>query len=134
MLCKKDGIIYRVLNNFDLTVPVDHTGPSLKQHTGTRPFMVIDLLEENPSSHVYHHDIEFMIYVLLWITSQYESGVEISNALQHLEDDAGENLSCAKRSFLTEVPSKPIDTYFTLWMTPMHLTIHAGYMNQSTMH
>jgi serine/threonine protein kinase len=132
MLCKKDGITYGVLNDFDLAIPVDHIGPSSKQQIGTRTFMAINLLEEDPPSHVYHHDLESMIYVFFWITSRYHRGVETSLALQHWADDVGKNLSRAKRSFLMEVPPEPTDSYSKLspWMTPMIRMIQKGYMNQ----
>ena len=62
--------MYGVLNDFDLAVFRDVQSPSLKQRTGTKPFMAIDLLQRNAAVHMYRHDLESMFYVLIWITSR----------------------------------------------------------------
>jgi len=79
MLRKEGGKVYSVLNNMDLVVSVDVTNPSLKQRTGIKPFMAIDLLRPDPPAHMYRHDLESMFYVLAWITSRFHDSKEIAD-------------------------------------------------------
>jgi hypothetical protein len=37
------------------------------QVTGTRPFMALDLLDENPKVHTFNHDLESLAYCYLWM-------------------------------------------------------------------
>lgn len=69
--------IVGVLNDFDLisrVVSVGNQEPSSKHRTGTKPFMAIDLLSDNPPHHLYRHDLESLFYVMLWHTHRYEGG------------------------------------------------------------
>ncbi|KAI6019347.1 hypothetical protein PISMIDRAFT_10731 [Pisolithus microcarpus 441] len=57
-------------------------GVSSGDRTGTMPFMAIDLLREhtNPSKdfiHTFSHDLESLIYVLVWICVLYQAPNEI---------------------------------------------------------
>ena len=47
MFRKEDGNVYAVLNNLDLAIDVDVQSLSSKHHTGTKPFMAIDLLSRD---------------------------------------------------------------------------------------
>ena len=79
MLRKEDDKIYGVLNDLDLAVDADVKSASSKQRTGTKPFMAIDLLRHDPPVHMYCHDLESMFYVVVWITSRFHNGEEISD-------------------------------------------------------
>jgi hypothetical protein len=57
MLRKEDGRVYGVLNDLDLAVDADVKSASLKQRTGTKPFMAIDLLRPDPPVHMYQGEV-----------------------------------------------------------------------------
>ncbi|KAJ7447074.1 hypothetical protein B0H11DRAFT_2290249 [Mycena galericulata] len=60
-----------VLNDFDLALFwKDPTLSTSRQRTGTKPFMAIDLLVEKPPIHLYRHDLESFMYVLVFLTCQ----------------------------------------------------------------
>ena len=40
--------------------------------TGTVPFMAIDLLQENDKTHWVRHDLESLLWVIVWYTAQPE--------------------------------------------------------------
>ncbi|KAF8259156.1 hypothetical protein EI94DRAFT_1617367 [Lactarius quietus] len=69
MLRKEGNNVYTVLNNLDLTVHVDAQGQSSKHRTGTKPFMAIAFLCHDLTVHLYHHNLESLFYVLVWITT-----------------------------------------------------------------
>ncbi|TFY81075.1 hypothetical protein EWM64_g2937 [Hericium alpestre] len=58
------------LNDWDAAKPVpsDETYHMLAAHqrTGIVPFMAIDLLCEDPPPHLYRHDLESFMYILIW--------------------------------------------------------------------
>ncbi|KAG1799527.1 uncharacterized protein BJ212DRAFT_1251972, partial [Suillus subaureus] len=58
-----------ILNDFDLSSTQD--SPSGQEHTGTVPFMAIELLMkeaiEGQVKHLYQHDAESFIWVLTWV-------------------------------------------------------------------
>ncbi|KAG1840485.1 hypothetical protein DFJ58DRAFT_689182 [Suillus subalutaceus] len=70
-----------VLNDYDLS-SINHDGPSGKERTGTVPFMAIDLLEEpglkGKVTHLYRHDAESLVWVLIWVCLRYEDGKLLS--------------------------------------------------------
>ncbi|KAF8268047.1 hypothetical protein EI94DRAFT_1451000, partial [Lactarius quietus] len=91
MLRKEGNNVYAVLNDFDLTVNVDAQGQSSKHCTGTKPFMVFDLLGGNPTLHLYCHDLESLFYVLVWITTRFHNGEDIMDPpLQDWADGEGQ--------------------------------------------
>ena len=69
MLHKEGDNVYAVLNNLDLAVSADITSMSLNHCMGTKLFMEIDLIYPDPMEHMYHHDLESLFYVLVWIMS-----------------------------------------------------------------
>ncbi|KAJ3990882.1 kinase-like domain-containing protein, partial [Lentinula boryana] len=74
MFRRKDGKIYGVLNDFDLSSRVQSMdkGPTSNHRTGTRPFMSIDLLNANwEGGHLYRHDIESLFYIMLCLACRY---------------------------------------------------------------
>ncbi|KAF8217834.1 hypothetical protein K438DRAFT_1656778 [Mycena galopus ATCC 62051] len=68
-----DGDVYGVLNDFDLALRLGDMGDATsKQRTGTKPYMAIDLLVDSPPNHLYRHDLESFLYVLVFLTCQIE--------------------------------------------------------------
>jgi hypothetical protein len=71
-----------VLNDFDLArlVTPGNVYPRGFDRTGTTPFLALDLLTEGAQDgkveRRYRHDLESFLWVLMWITACYDSGVE----------------------------------------------------------
>ncbi|KAJ6561754.1 hypothetical protein B0H19DRAFT_1375088 [Mycena capillaripes] len=79
MFRKVDGKMYGILNDFDLAVfheNEDHSAP--RSRTGTRRFMSLDLLVTNLPEHLYRHDLESFLYVLVYLTCRIE-GSSLAN-------------------------------------------------------
>ncbi|KAJ7679232.1 hypothetical protein DFH06DRAFT_1078682 [Mycena polygramma] len=73
MFQRIDGTVYGVLNDFDLAnLHGRSKSPSSKQRTGTRAYMAIDLLVSNPPEHLYRHDLESFLYVLVFLACEIE--------------------------------------------------------------
>jgi hypothetical protein len=71
-----------VLNDFDLarlTTP-GNVHPRGFDRTGTTPFLALDLLTEDAQDgkveRRYRHDLESFLWVLMWITTCYDNGVQ----------------------------------------------------------
>lgn len=126
MLRKKSGKVYGVLNDFDLSVTTNINNTSSKQRTGTQPFMAIDLLQPDPPVHKYRHDLESMFYVLVWITSRFDSGEEIIDPpLQEWADYGGATLVEKKSSSIISEPPPPMPKFEPLerWVVSMHVMV-----------
>ncbi|KAG1817637.1 uncharacterized protein BJ212DRAFT_1270302 [Suillus subaureus] len=71
-----DGQYIGVLNDFNLSSTGD--SPSGQEHTGTVPFMAIELLTkeaiEGKVKHLYWHDAESFLWVLTWVSLHYQKG------------------------------------------------------------
>jgi serine/threonine protein kinase len=75
MLHRIEGKLYGVLNDFDLALRLSEGEPlSTSKHwrTGTKPYMAIDLLVSDPPYHLYRHDLESFLYVLVFLTCRTE--------------------------------------------------------------
>jgi len=75
MWYEKDGILMGVLNDYDLSSLASAQGP---ERTGTVPFMALDLLtpkgQGGEIKHLYRHDLESFIWVLVWVCLRYRDG------------------------------------------------------------
>jgi len=69
MFRKKDGKIFGVLNDYDLALLKKNDAPTSKVRTGTKPFMAFDLIGCPNDVHRYRHDLESLLYVLVYVTS-----------------------------------------------------------------
>jgi hypothetical protein len=130
MLCKEDDKIYGVLNDLDLAVDADVKSASSKHRTGTKPFMAIDLLRPDPPVHMYRHDLESMFYVVVWITSRFHNGEEISDPpLQQWADQGDATLVDKKHSFILSVPPRQTARFesFGRWVVPMQKMMRDGF-------
>jgi hypothetical protein len=78
MWYEKDGILMGVLNDYDLSSLASAQGPQGNERTGTVPFMALDLLtpegQGGEIKHVYRHDLESFIWVLVWVCFRYKDG------------------------------------------------------------
>jgi serine/threonine protein kinase len=119
MLRKEDGNIYAVLNDLDLAVNADVQSQSSKHRTGTKPFMAIDLLSGEPTVHMYRHDLESLLYVLVWIISRFHDGVEIEKP--PLKEWTEGDLVRVKTSFVLTAPFQSTERFqsFRHWVTSM---------------
>jgi hypothetical protein len=115
MLHKEGNEIYAALNDFNLAVSADVKRISSKHHTGTKPFMAIDLIYPDPTLHMYFHDLELMFYVLGWITSCFHNGQEIADPpLQEWADNGGAALLKEKIFFVIMSEPPPPTAEFDL--------------------
>ena len=90
MFQRKDGKAKGIVNDWDMASILNDAGEvptsAAKHRTGTIPFMARDLLVENPSPHLYRHDIESFFFVLVWAAIHYDLKNKIRlNAVPRLE-------------------------------------------------
>lgn len=73
-----NGPVIGILNDFDLALDVDPknqgtTNPATTPRaSGTLPFMASDLHQDPPPSQHYHHELESLVYVLLFVASHLD--------------------------------------------------------------
>lgn len=64
-----------VLIDYDLSSILRDHGPRGNERTGTVPFMAINLLRPNARvTHLYQHNAESFIWVLVWVCLRYKGG------------------------------------------------------------
>lgn len=103
-----NGVIIGILNDYDLAIILNDDKslppPSSKHRTGTAPFMAYELLSAKGSiAHLYRHDLESFLYVLVWTAMGYE-GFKPPKGVDPLEMWRGGDWSAIardKNSFLT---------------------------------
>lgn len=76
LMVHRDGdAVIGTLNDWDNTSEVEEDGTVMSskalQRTGTRPFMVLDLLVTNTPPHLYRHYLESFLYILVWAGLHY---------------------------------------------------------------
>jgi len=85
----KDGTLMGVLNDYDLSSLSTTTGPQGNERTGTVPFMALDLLtaegQRGEIKHLYRHDLESFVWVLVWICLRYRIGVLLPDTFRPLD-------------------------------------------------
>jgi serine/threonine protein kinase len=130
MLRRERDKVYGILNDMDLAVSIGVTSTSSKQRTGTKPFMAINLLRPGPPVHMYRHDLESMFYVLVWITSRFNNGEEITEPpLQEWADLGGVALVKEKNSFFMSLPPRRTAQFesFGRWVVPLQTMFRDGF-------
>jgi hypothetical protein len=74
----EDDTLVGVLNDYDLSSLATVHGPDGNERTGTVPFMALDLLtakgQRGEVKHLYRHDLESFMWVLVWISLRYKDG------------------------------------------------------------
>ncbi|KAG1754740.1 uncharacterized protein EDB91DRAFT_1076846 [Suillus paluster] len=98
------GILMGVLNNFDLSLLATTKGPLGNERTGTVPFMALNLLTEEglrgEVEHLYHHDLESFMWVLVWVCLHYRKGVLLPPKTRPLDAWATtEAKACGKKKY-----------------------------------
>lgn len=103
-----NGVIIGILNDYDLAIILNDDKspppPSSRHRTGTAPFMAYQLLLPKLfTAHLYRHDLESFLYVLIWTATGYE-GFKPPKGKDPLEMWRGGDWSAIardKHSFLT---------------------------------
>ena len=110
MYYRVDGEVFGVLNDYDVA-SLESDSPLANERTGTIPFMALDLLENHGKKgivkHVYRHDLESFIWVLVWLTLQYRNGEKISGPLDEWAQGNAENCLSRKCRFFFNYKSLP---------------------------
>ncbi|KAJ7505675.1 hypothetical protein B0H11DRAFT_1975613 [Mycena galericulata] len=123
------GKMYGVLNDFDLALRLgDTTVSTSKQRTGTKPYMAIDLLVDSPLTHLYRHDLESFLYVLVFLTCKIEG-----SDLAKWKDLGMDQLNNAKTSAIAYgsfPPNKNHFQDFDLWILDLTNLFGTGLNNR----
>ena len=123
MYRRKGEEICGVLNDSDLATIKGDPSPSSKQRTGTKPYMAIQLLDDEGVTHGYRHDLESLFYVILIVTSRFEDGEEIANPpLQAWFTVDSKTLATFKSHLITnfKLPTLTASyTGFIRWLKPI---------------
>ncbi|KAG5647502.1 hypothetical protein DXG03_009439 [Asterophora parasitica] len=108
-----NGDIKGILNDWDMSSWLDEDTkaalPSTAtQLTGTLPFMARDLLVDgNSPPHLYRHDLEYFLYILIWAAFHYDfdqqtQAPKIHSALARWDNSDLENCCNAKIVLITD--------------------------------
>ncbi|KAH8799543.1 hypothetical protein DL96DRAFT_1476922, partial [Flagelloscypha sp. PMI_526] len=122
--------VFGVLNGFDLAISTETPpSPGSQQHTGTAPFMAIDLLVESPPPlHLYRHGLESLYYVLVCTVCDTKH-----KSIQPWFNLRGSLLGNNKVTFLRRavIPPRPGFEVFSKWIYPIHVAFAEGLSLQS---
>ncbi|TEB16002.1 hypothetical protein FA13DRAFT_1804799 [Coprinellus micaceus] len=80
------GEVKGVLNDWDMAKFLDREDddPSTDEHrTGTLPFMAFNLVIPKPSPHWFRHDLESLLWILLWAALHYNLEEGTRDAVTH---------------------------------------------------
>ncbi|KAJ7215018.1 hypothetical protein GGX14DRAFT_696571 [Mycena pura] len=119
--------VYGVLNDFDFAIQLNDEPRSSKQRTGTKPYMAIDLLVPQPPSHLYRHDLESFLYVLVFLTCKIEG-----SPLANWKNLPMESLSNLKHVAITKSgfpPTRDHFRQFRLWIVGLSDVFGVGFSN-----
>ncbi|KAG0699024.1 hypothetical protein DFH29DRAFT_855315 [Suillus ampliporus] len=119
----KKGVLMGVLNDYDLSSLAIALGPQGNERTGTVPFMALDHLslkgQAGGIKHLYRHDLESFIWVLVWVSFRYREGVLLPRETRPLDEWATLGaVACGKEKswFLNNfVDVKPPGIHPQLW-------------------
>ncbi|KAJ6459432.1 hypothetical protein C8R47DRAFT_1226573 [Mycena vitilis] len=125
------GEVYGVMNDFDLAIIL--TAPQLStsvQRTGTKPYMAMDLLVPEPPKHLYRHDLESFLYVLVFLTCTITG-----SPLANWKNLGMSVLGDQKNNVLTKTlfpPVKPgYERPFELWIVALRQIFRLGNQNRN---
>ncbi|KAJ7875176.1 hypothetical protein B0H14DRAFT_2437500 [Mycena olivaceomarginata] len=124
-----DGTVYGVLNDFDLALMNKEPPSTSKQRTGTKPYMAIDLLVDFPPRHLYRHDLESFLYVLVFLTCQIEG-----SPLARWKDLTMEELSDKKTVAISKnrfPPTKEHFQQFRPWIIGITRLFRVGFFDRT---
>ncbi|KAJ3920781.1 protein kinase [Lentinula edodes] len=146
MFRRKEGRIYGVLNDFDLSSRIEdlNKNPTFNvvNHTGTRPFMSYDLLNSSwKRGHLYRHDLESLFYIILCLACRYRKpGVPADEPRPFSKWYSGSDKDiCGEKCvFLfnpyTDFPIQPYFAGFTSWLWLLFEDFCAGYKQRPIYH
>ncbi|KAK7029723.1 other 1 protein kinase [Favolaschia claudopus] len=121
------GKMYGVLNDFDRALDFSKKFEfTFKQRTGTKLYIATDLLVPDPPEHLYRHDLESLLYVLVSLTCQ----ITENSPLNFWTTDTMENLRTKKKMAIYEGPfplCKNGFTGFDLWILDMRDVFRQGF-------
>lgn len=112
MMWYRNGtVLMGVLNDYDLSSLATALGPQGNERTGTIPFMALDLLSKKGQrgevKHLYRHDLESFVWVLVWVSLRYKDGRLLSRKSRPFDEWAtvdaetcGEKKSFFQTNFL----------------------------------
>ncbi|KAG1807196.1 hypothetical protein EV424DRAFT_248780 [Suillus variegatus] len=112
MMWYRNGtVLMGVLNDYDLSSLATALGPQGNERTGTIPFMALDLLSKKGQrgevKHLYRHDLESFVWVLVWVSLRYKDGRLLSRKFRPFDEWAtvdaetcGEKKSFFQTNFL----------------------------------
>ncbi|KAF5342994.1 hypothetical protein D9758_013681 [Tetrapyrgos nigripes] len=121
MFREKDGKIYGVLNDFDLSSRLPpQSKASSRQRTGTKPYMSHELIDLKwKHGHRYRHDLESLFYVILIFCSNYGAKGEEDKLVkvtephfQKLFTGSFEDVCSNKSHWLLGRPRIPVTEFF----------------------
>ncbi|TFY56338.1 hypothetical protein EVG20_g8966 [Dentipellis fragilis] len=127
-----------ILNDWDLTgkASVSHNTAASRRRTGTPPFMAIDLLTDDPPPHLYRHDLESFLYILVWAVVHYESNGQerprnsilenwTTGDLVDIQSQKMAYLSLAHAfSAIMGAITPAFKPKLSQWISPLHLMFH----------
>jgi hypothetical protein len=138
-----------ILNDWDMASLVDENGevpPSAASYaTGTIPFMAYDLLGTGPPAHLYRHDLESFMYILIWAAVHYDFAAKqklpIDSCLAGWNNKNRHLARQAKSTFLFE-PSgtstifqrvrEDFQPILKRWIMPLHALFSGAIIAGST--
>ena len=147
------GKVYGVLTDFDLSswtddLASDRTKTS-QQRTGTPPYMAFEILKETDPVHLYRHDVESLLYIMLVLATHYEietPGKRKPGGRLRMRQGDGElpfqswfdqpsckELSSLKYNFLSstdDIPLSPNFWDFRDWLSELHLSFRLGLRSE----
>ncbi|THU88896.1 hypothetical protein K435DRAFT_761496 [Dendrothele bispora CBS 962.96] len=143
----KDGKARGILNDWDLSSAVDEDGkvkPSDTKHPiGTLPFMAIPLLLQDDEPHLYRHDLESFLYILLWAGLHYHlNGKQLSIPHREVKNwNVSEFRTCADTKLVLVQVSVRSENFFKCftpefrplvdtWARPLLRLFKMAYLNQ----
>ncbi|KAH8114670.1 hypothetical protein DFH11DRAFT_178864 [Phellopilus nigrolimitatus] len=98
ILVKTKDLLLRkgVVIDFDCAIKQPRKECAKKERSGTLPFMSIDVLMGRIQEHCYYHDLESLLYVLIWIcTTQGGPHDAFRTATDRVSNVAGIGIWCA---------------------------------------
>ncbi|EGN97775.1 hypothetical protein SERLA73DRAFT_168930 [Serpula lacrymans var. lacrymans S7.3] len=111
MFYSENGKICRVLHDFDSASTGTRSTPT-SQRTGTKPYMAVDLLSGDDPEHLYRHDLESLLYVMIRHAGRFDDqGHVVENPLFGEWDEGTRQLYKTKHTFITSTPKW--DEYLT---------------------
>lgn len=128
--------IIGLLNDFDLSTYMSEESktPTSNQRTGNLSFMALDLLDDDPPPHMYRHDLESQVYVLIYITTCYANGQHVEGAPYAEWNEVGRTGQRKQKNDLQRAKLKSTASYQPLmsrWIYSLRKCFREGYNAQA---